>query len=142
MPIISSVSFNPICPPICEEYWGGYKEYGDWGTKSPKLSGEEVVILLSRSASRNGNIQSSLLQKPKEGEEESRKSSTCHPGSISIKYSDMLLVEPPSTLANKSSPPLLLFVTAADVVLIDDDLASEVEFKIGVEAETEFLTDC
>ena len=34
------------------------------------------------------------LEEPEEGREESRKSSTRHPGSISIKYSDMLLVEP------------------------------------------------
>lgn len=33
------------------------------------------------------------LQKPLEANEGSRKSSTCHPGSVSIKYSDILLVE-------------------------------------------------
>ncbi|KAA3484505.1 transmembrane and coiled-coil domain-containing protein 4-like isoform X1 [Gossypium australe] len=49
------------CPPICEELWGVYKEDGECcGTQSPELSGEKVVVFLSRSASTNGNRPSSL----------------------------------------------------------------------------------
>ena len=81
------------------------------------------------------------LEKPKGGEEESRKSSTCQPGSISIKYSDMLLVEPPPSLANMLSPLLLLITDAATVVQLDKDLASEDGLKFAGEAETGFLTN-
>ena len=80
------------------------------------------------------------LQKPKGGEG-SRKSSTCHPGSISIKYSDMLLVEPPPSLANRLSPLLLLITDAAAVALMDEDLAFEDGMKFAGEAETGFLTN-
>ena len=82
------------------------------------------------------------LEKPKGGEEESRKSSTCQPGSISIKYSDMLLVEPPPSLANRLSPLLLLITAAAAVVvLINEDLASEDGLKFAGQAEIGFLTN-
>lgn len=60
--------------------------------------GEEMEprLLMSGSASQLGKTSSAVLQKPKEeGEESTRKSSTRHPGSISIKYSDILLLADP-----------------------------------------------
>lgn len=54
------------------------------------------------------------LQKPKGAQVESRKSSTCQPGRVSIKYSDMLLV----WSATKFSPALLLLVVIVGVVLV------------------------
>lgn len=41
------------------------------------------------------------LKNPKGAEDESRRSSTCQPGRVSIKYSDILLVEPSFSFANK-----------------------------------------
>lgn len=59
MPIVSLN--HPVCPPICEELWGVHKEDGECcGTQSPELSGEKVVVFLSRSASTNRNRPSSL----------------------------------------------------------------------------------
>lgn len=55
----------------------------------------------------DGSMQT--LQKPKEAEQESRKSSKCHPGSISIRYSDMLLVRPFPGFAATGSELLLPF---------------------------------
>lgn len=55
----------------------------------------------------DGSMQT--LQKPKEAEQESRKSSKCHPGSISVRYSDMLLVRPFPGFAATGSELLLLF---------------------------------
>lgn len=46
------------------------------------------------------------LEKPKGTEYESRKSSTCHPGRVSIKYSDMLL----ALVEGAASTPILLRV--------------------------------
>lgn len=50
---------------------------------------------------------------------ESRKSSTCQPGSISIRYSDMLLVEPPS-LVRDASPSFFapFMAVVGDEVLV------------------------
>lgn len=56
------------------------------------------------------------LQKPNGSEEESSKSSTCQPGSVSIKYSDMLLVELP-LLAIRLFPPLLFMILTVVVVV-------------------------
>ena len=52
---------------------------------------------------------------------ESKKSSTCQPGNISIKYSDILLVETPS-LVREASPPLFMLFMAVvgDEVLVMD----------------------
>jgi len=52
------------------------------------------------------------LEKPKATEYESRKSSTCHPGRVSIRYSDMLLA-----LAEPiASTPTLLTVEDKGIV--------------------------
>ena len=54
------------------------------------------------------------LQKPEGAQVESRKSSTCQPGRVSIKYSDMLLV----WSATKFSPALLLLVVIVGGVVL------------------------
>lgn len=56
----------------------------------------EQLRLLCKSASQIGNTSPTVLEKPEEeeGGGESRRSSTRHPGIVSIKYSDMLLVDP------------------------------------------------
>ena len=75
------------------------------------------------------------LEKPNGVEEESRKSSTCQPGS-SIKYSDMLLVKPLPSFIDKSSP-LLDTVVAPE----EEFLATEGGFGIAGETETDFLAE-
>lgn len=80
------------------------------------------------------------LQKPKGVEDESRKSSTCQPGSVSIRYSDMLLVEPlpPSSFVNKFPPFFVVIVGAFEDEV--EFLGTENEFfEISGEIETEFL---
>jgi len=80
------------------------------------------------------------LQKPKGTKYESRKSSTCHPGRVSIKYSDMLLalVEPvPSTAT-------LLLLLLVVVVVVEDGSGvvwCETLRREGVEFESEVVCD-
>ena len=77
------------------------------------------------------------LQKPKGVVgEESRNSSTCHPGRVSIKYSDivLLVVEPNPSLVTKLSPPL--FTT----VFVDEGTVGGLEFTGAT--DTGFLIDC
>lgn len=79
------------------------------------------------------------LQKPRGPEEKSRKSSTCQPGSVSIKYSDMLLVEPqptPSWATNIPPPLLLLAVLVVKVEFLDMEGGFEIA---GEEVETDFF---
>lgn len=58
------------------------------------------------------------LQKPKGLEEKSRRSSTCQPGSVSIKYSDMLLVDPTPSFSSKF-PQFLVAVVVAEILGIE-----------------------
>lgn len=81
------------------------------------------------------------LQKPKGSEDESRKSSTCQPGNIS-KYSDMLLVETPPSLASKLSP-LLFTIAVVDAVGVEILVGLVDGFEFRRATETGFLMeDC
>ena len=80
---------------------------------------------------------SHTLLKPKGTEEESRKSSTCQPGNVSIKYSDMLLVETIPSCVDKF-PPTLLTVACVDAVE-GEGLSIEVGCEMTEEVEKEFL---
>lgn len=70
-----------------------------------------------------------------EGEEESRRSSTCQPGRVSIKYSEMLLVENWRLL-------LLLFSCAGAIVLfagggVPFETASLLAFDVDADSDGE-----
>ena len=71
-------------------------------------------------------------------EEESRNSSTCQPGRVSIKYSDivLLVVEPNPSLVTKLSPSLFITVFADKVL----GTAGGLEFTGAT--DTGFLIDC
>lgn len=72
------------------------------------------------------------LQKPKGAEVKSRKSSTCQPGRVSIKYSDMLLV----WSIDKFSPPL----SETNAVVVEPEfLATKGGCEIAGEAAMDFL---
>lgn len=80
------------------------------------------------------------LQKPKGVEDESRKSSTCQPGSVSIRYSDMLLVEPqpPSSFVNKF-PTFFVAIVAAFEDKVGFLGTENESFEISGDTEKEFL---
>lgn len=74
------------------------------------------------------------LEKQNGALEESRKSSTCQPGSVSIKYSDMVLVAP-----TKFPPPLS--IAAVEVEFLTE-IGGGFGFEIaGEAAETDFLVE-
>ena len=78
------------------------------------------------------------LQKPKGVVEESRKSSTCQPGRVSIKYSDivLLVVEPNPSFVTKLSPPLFTSV------FVDKVLGTVGGLEFTGASNTGFLIDC
>lgn len=81
------------------------------------------------------------LQKPKAVEGISRKSSTCQPGSVSIKYSEMLLVEPIPSFISRLSPALFTVVSenkALFPVVVDDKALVTVVFEDKVLFTVEF----
>ena len=89
----------------------------------------------------NSNSNSDQQTSTKGGEtEESRKSSKCHPGSVSIKYSDMLLADPPPPVAIWPPPPL--FTTAAGVMFVGALTQTFGVHIVGaLETAATFLTD-
>ncbi|KAI4336819.1 hypothetical protein L6164_015299 [Bauhinia variegata] len=108
---------------------------------------KKFVKKRTKRLSKRTQISSCLLtlHKPDGTEDESRRSSTCQPGRVSIKYSDMLLVEPTPSGVNKPSPALLMVgneIVVADIVAVavGEFFVTKIgEFEKAVEGKAEFF---
>lgn len=94
----------------------------------PTVGNKNFQFSASKKVEEERDLSSQTLLKPKGTAEASRKSSTCQPGRVSIKYSEMLLV--------KAAAPSFTVVATVE----GEVLAIKVGCEVADEAETEFFT--